>query len=343
MNLHSDLLNYGNVYEYVTYHILSNDIGDIDPQYDMLRYVCDRFELNTEQRYWLAFLTGACYCAPTVYYIYNEFPDYENVDVGRLNRWWDGGGRDACLFQSDRKWIRSRNQFVPMYESYKELLGGRTQEEVFNECKGVNAYVTYDNVYKHFSQVKYFGRFGMFLWLEAVHVVTGFPIKPTTMPWKESSSQSSRNGLCLALGYDDLLRGHGYGDAPISKEDYQELDTDFIDIIQLLKELRPNSRVDVWNTETTLCAYKKWKLGQIHPERQVRHYRYPGYYLDRQYSEVSKMARNVPYGVNWSVLWDMRVETYNAQNLAELCQTTQEWGEQELRKRIDRYLEDGDI
>jgi hypothetical protein len=42
--------------EYINYHNLMYNMGDIDPSYPMLRYVCDRFELNIEQRYWLAFL-----------------------------------------------------------------------------------------------------------------------------------------------------------------------------------------------------------------------------------------------------------------------------------------------
>lgn len=330
------LLPYGNITEFAAYHIVSDAIGDIDPQYYMLKYICDRFELNTEQRYWLAFLTGACYCAPTVFYIYNEFPDYENVNINRLQRWWSGGGREACIFQSDRAWIRSRNQFVPMFQSYYEFLAGRTQEEAFAQCMGASPFDTYNNAYKHFSNVKYFGRFGMFLWLEAVHVVTGFPMEPASMPWKDSSAQSSRNGLCFAMGYTDLVRGHGYGSDPISPQDYIYIDDDFHNIMELLHIMQNGSRVDVWNVETTLCAYKKWKLGQLHPDRQGSgHYRYPGYYLDRQYIEIEKMSRNMPYGVDWDVLWDMRVETFSEQNLHELGANNSVWYRDVLRDKIE--------
>ncbi len=69
--------------DYINYHIRSSEAKDIDPSNDCLRYISDRFELNIEQRYWLAFLFGTCYSATTVYYIYNEFPDFENVDVER--------------------------------------------------------------------------------------------------------------------------------------------------------------------------------------------------------------------------------------------------------------------
>lgn len=335
MSRHIDILSQGRVADYIAYHLLSDSIGDIDPQYPMLRYICDRFELTIEQRYWLAFITGATYCAPTVYYIYNEFPDYENVNVGRLQRWWDGGGRQACIFQSDRKWIRSRNQFVPMFESYRQLLAGRTQEYAFRQLLAHDEPArTYKRAYNYFGNVKYFGRFGMFLWLEAVHVVTGFPMYPDTMPWRDSSSRSSRNGLCFALGYDDLIRGHGYGDDSISVEDFQYIEYGFQEIVDALKKLRPQSRVDVWNVETSLCAYKKWVLGQLDTTRQNHsgYYRYPGYYLDRQYDEIVKMSSNVPNGVDWQVLWQMRNEMFPAQNLHELGANNRAWSAQAIKE-----------
>ena len=62
--------------EFIEYHINSSKAKDIDPSNDCLKYVADRFELNIEQRYWLAFLFGTCYSATMVYYVYNEFPDF---------------------------------------------------------------------------------------------------------------------------------------------------------------------------------------------------------------------------------------------------------------------------
>ena len=109
--------------DYLTYHVESSKAKDIDPSNDALRYVADRFELNIEQRYWLAFLFATCYSATNVYYIYNEFPDYENVDVGRLQRWWDEN-RDRTLFQTDRLRVKTQNRFVETFVSYQMLSNG---------------------------------------------------------------------------------------------------------------------------------------------------------------------------------------------------------------------------
>lgn len=326
---------------FVIYHQLMDQIGDIDPSYPMLRYVCDRYELNMEQRYWLAFLFATCYCAPTVFYIYNEFPDYENVDVGRLSRWWSAH-KNQCIFQSDRLWIRSRDQFVPMFESYREHIGFMAQEDRFQIMLSSFPEETYSNAYKYFSSVKYFGRFSMFLYLEAVHVVTGFPMHPDTIDWR--NAQSSRNGLCFAMGNDGWLRGHGHSEEQLPMEAYSLLDEDYHYLIDLLKHLNPNARVDAWNVETTLCAYKKWELGQADPKRQTStHYRWPGYYLDRQHDEIVKMESNVPLGVDWSVLWDMRRETFSAQNLMELGANNKAWGEMEMQRRIASLRDDKEL
>jgi hypothetical protein len=347
MQVPDDLMNslhHGRLAEFVIYHRLSDEIGDIDPQYPMLRYICDRYELNIEQRYWLAFLTGATYCAPTVFYVYNEFPDFENVDVGRLERWWFGRGREATIFQSDRSWIRSRNQIIPMFESYRDILGGQTQEQAFQEVLQDTPGRTYDEAYKRFEHVKYFGRMGMFLWLEAVYVVTEFPMRPTTMPWKKSSSTSSRNGLCFALGYDDLLRKHGYGEDPILDEDYEDIEDGFQATVMLLKELDSDARVDVWNVETILCAYKKWRLGEEIPSRKTTaHYRYPGYYLDRQHKEIAQLERNVTDGVDWSVLWDFRDETLDHAYLKEYGSDNVTWSNKAMHGRLELFDNQGII
>ena len=109
------------VAEYMQYHRESLKIKDIDPSYPALKYICDRFELNVEQRYWLAFLYSCCYCVPTVYYIYNEFPDFETVDVARLQRRRDAN-KQKLLFQTDRRWIKMNDQFVETFLSYRDII-----------------------------------------------------------------------------------------------------------------------------------------------------------------------------------------------------------------------------
>lgn len=287
--------------EYIDYHLRSAKARDIDPAYAALEYVCDRFELNVEQRYWLAFLYATCYAAPTVFYMYNEFPDYANVDFARMERWWSAN-RPKVLFQTDRRWVRSRNQFVPMCRSYAERLGGLTQQQKFLSLRAPTPEQTYDACYAEMGKIFQMGRFALFLYLEAVHVLTGYPMMPTGLDL--ANAESSRNGLAFAVGRDDLMT-HGTA-RRLTKLELSSLHADFQGVYGLLRDLRDD--VTVWNVETTLCAYKKHKLGK----------RWIGYYIERMRGEIEQMERAVTTGVDWSVLWDFRREYFDHQYLSEL-------------------------
>lgn len=279
--------------QYALYHAESFRHQDIDPSYPMLRYVCDRFELNMEQRFWLAFLYGTCYCAPTVYYIYNEFPDFENVDIGRLERWW-AANKKKCLFQTDRRRIQSNDQFVPCFRSYQSLIGEGTQQEAFESILSPDPYSTYDKAYDKFIGIDYFGRYTMFLYLESVHVVTEFPMVPMGVDWK--NAKTSLTGLTRAYGLSDNMADN------FTPHECVIL---FNGARKLLAKDYPAVRSDVWSMETTLCAFKKHLEGR----------RYVGYYVHRQLEEIEQMERAVRTGVNWKVLYDFRKEHFTTQSM----------------------------
>jgi hypothetical protein len=287
--------------EYLRYHTASADIGDIDPSYAMLRYVCDRFELNLEQRYWLAFVYALTYCGASTYYVYNEFPDFENLDSGRMNRWWYGGGRAAIICQTDARWRRSRNQFVDAIESYRRWVGDCTQHEHFGRIvTGSTPEVRYDRLYQQAKNLYTFGQFSLFLYLEALHTITPLNLAPTDLDLNQA--WSCRNGLYYAYGLDELIRDT----ATPTEAQYRFLTQEkWIDLRGRLARLK--TPPTVWQTETVLCAYRKFYRGK----------RYVGYYLDRQADEIAKMQDHVPDGVAWKVLWQYREETYKPEFRAE--------------------------
>lgn len=287
--------------EYLSYHRQSSIAKDIDPQNDCLQYVANRFELNMEQRYWLAFLFGTCYCAPTVYYIYNEFPDYNTVNIDRLEKWWKAN-KDRLVFQTDRQRVRSNDQFVQSFISYRQIVG-KNQENHFSAFKKQDPKATYANAFESMSDVFSFGRFTMFIYLEMVSVLTNCKMIPIDLDLK--NAESCRNGLALALDRKDLFTH--VVDKKLTKDDYQDLNTGLLKIIDEIEKLTINHK-NLFSIETTLCAYKKAKLGK----------RYIGYYIDRNREEIEKMSKNVPQGVDWSVLWEFRKTNYDKKYLKEL-------------------------
>jgi len=282
---------------YPDYHMESRAMGDVDPSYSMLRYICDRYELNTEQRYWLAYIYSTCYCGATTFYIYNEFPDWENVDFNRADRWW-AANRDKVVFQTDRQWVRSRNQWVQMLRSYSAKVRPLTQEAFFATfIVPNNPFATYEVLCREAASWYQMGRFGLWLYTEALHVVTGYPAEPYSMVMKDA--ESCRNGLAMAIGRGDL-NTHGTA-RTLCYADERMLQRAFDAGVRDLRVRDPGS--DVWNIETTLCAYKKYHLGK----------RWPGYYIERQAHEIRKAAAAVHDGVDWSVLCDYRRETFPSQ------------------------------
>lgn len=285
--------------DYKKYHLTMMEIGDCDPAYPALNYIANRFELNIEQRYWIAWLYACTYCVPTVYYIYNEFPDYENVDIKRLQNWWSAN-KEKTIFQTDRLKVKSFDKFILMFGSYRLLIGKNQQEKFESLITSENdVKKNYNNIYNFSEKLYYFGRFSLFLYLESLYNLTKLPLEITWLPLKEA--ESSRNGLCYAMGLDHLIRKN-----PCS-EDYNKLNMGLEKIIYELKQINPTT--NYWNVETSLCSYKKmfWKK------------RYLGYYIDRLMVEIQKMEINITKGVDWSPLWQFREETFNKEWLGEKC------------------------
>lgn len=318
--------------QYLAYHTESARIGDIDPSYSMLLYVCDRFELTVEQRYWLAWIYAMTYCGASTFYVYNEFPDYENVDVGRLQRWWDERGREEIICQTDRRWVRSSSLFVPAFRSYHQWVGTFGQHEHFSIL--TRGYETpearYDAVYRSARELYSFGQFSLFLYLEALHTITPLELCPTDLDL--NMAWSCRNGLYYAYGLDQYIDD---AQTPIRLEAREATALVWADLRSTLAKLEDPPTV--WQTETMLCAYRKFHRGK----------RYVGYYLDRQAEEIAKMQDHVRDGVCWGVLWQYRAESYDKANLAEQSggmrrlATSPQWRERQ-RQRTMEVVRSGD-
>lgn len=285
------------------YYVKMMYCGDCDPSYPALNYISDRFELNLEQRYWLSFLYGTNYCVPTTFYIINEFPDYEFVDIERLQKWWKNN-KEKTYFQTDRRRVRNYDGvFIKCFESYKQLVG-ESQIETFNEFKKIkDLEERYKKLYKFTNKIYYFGRFSLFNYLETINELTDLNMKPNTINFKHA--ESSRNGMCYACKKDDFVTIK-------HKKSKMEIDYGYLNkMLSIMKhELQiENKEIDVnyWNIETCLCAYKKlfWNT------------RYLGYYIDRQQEEIQTLEKNVREGVDWDVLWDFRSEFFEDEFLGE--------------------------
>lgn len=270
---------------YTDYHNHSMEAKDVDPSVICLKYIADRFDLNLSQRYWISFLYGSNYCATTTFLMYNEFPDFELVDLKRLQNWWDSN-KEKLIFQTDRLRIKTGNGFIPAFISYKNLVIS-SQERYFSDLKD------WKDCYSKITSIKNFGRFSTFNYLDVLNQITPTYHAPTFLNMLEA--ESCRNGICYAIGHEEWIG------QKLTKERAIHLHNVFI---SLMKTHIGN----IYQIETTLCAYKKYRLGK----------RYVGYYIERMRKEIDTMQKRFPDGVAWETLWQFRHETFEKKYLMEL-------------------------
>lgn len=268
---------------YEEYHNQSMAAKDVDPAVICLKYLADRFELNLSQRYWIAFLYGTNYCAPTTFLMYNEFPDFELVNVQRLSKWWDEK-KSSLIFQSDRLRIKTGNNFVPAFVSYKNLVKN-DQQKYFSKAKSSQ------EVYNLITNIKHFGRFSTFNYLDVLNQITDVRLSPKYLNMLEA--ESCRKGLCYSINKDSWVK------EKLNKSKALTLHNTFVDYLRKYEG-------NIYQIETTLCAYHKYRKGQ----------RYVGYYIERMKKEIEKMEQN-HYGVAWETLWQFREETFDKKYLSE--------------------------
>jgi hypothetical protein len=249
---------------------------EIDPAFKMLNGIFSRYELSQEQRIWSAFLYAIFYQPATVFWVMQEFPDYEKVDLGRFKRWLHALGPKTVynLFVvPDRKYgmpVRGGGsyQVEGVLDRYfavmkhprpqAETLAGMT----FNE-------VTYNIIYKP---------------------------KKTHRPGDPRVA-----GLCYA---ETLYRCCGYKFALPAYDEIADSQSNggFAHLkVRPAVIAKVHPEWDPMTLETIGCAFRKLVDGRM----------YLGYYLDRMAKQINAIsAIPAANGVHWETLWDIRKEQF---------------------------------
>jgi hypothetical protein len=279
--------------DFINWYKWSLSIKDCDPAIFMTNYLFDRFEHNTEQRLWIAWIYGTTYYFPTTWVIWNEFPDMELVGIERL-REWNNNNYKRLRYQTDTKW--NKGHLPTQFESYKQWVGDKTQREAFQELiQPRSPEVSFSNIWDEVkTKFHKFGRYSTWFYLQTLKQCCDLPIEPTSLMLEDhDGSRSHRNGLCMALGKDNWY------DKKLTGLELVYLNEQAALILQEVRKEFPNT--DYFDMETCLCSFKKLF--------RVTHGRYLGYYLDRQAEEISKCESDGWFGIDWQPMWDARNET----------------------------------
>ncbi len=276
--------------EYISYHRNNAIMWEIDTHLDAAVWFADRYNLDIEQRYWLAFLTAICETTPTSIYLFNHFPNYETMSPVGFS-YFCNNNRGGMAFQYDVRWILYEIEKVLM--SYKALVGdnkqsivvpalatGKTKTERFlSFCKKIK-------VYK-------FGTYVLMLYTELLHHLCGVDFEACIDP---SDNHSVRSGLVYACGLEDVIKCVTKSGKKPTKEERELMLIELSELIEKIQGLDISKRhKTVWAIETTLCTYNKTMHGR----------RYLGYYKNRQAKEIKRLAdytRRIGENFDWSDL-----------------------------------------
>lgn len=286
------------------YCVAAVSTWEVDPNYPLLNYIFRRFELSKSQEYWVAFLYATFYHPGSVFYVLQEFPEFEKVDLERLKKWHAANWR-SLQYNVDRKY--EKGHFVEMFESYLTTVGSQTsnsQEEYFAPMLRGTPVENFHNVTAALRKLLRFGRYSVYIYTECLARCMGMPIKADTVFLKESDSP--RAGLCKVLGKDAWTKGS------LAKEQWLFLEAEATKLMREIQKEYPKLGMDHWLMESCLCAHK----GYMRPRRG----RYLGYYFDRMFHEINQMAElTTTSGIDWNVLLQFRKECIIPEYLGEFA------------------------
>jgi len=282
---------------YLIYHYSMQMSWDIDPAYPALNHLQKENNLTEEQFIWLSWLYGQTYCTPTTYYIFSAFPDFEDIDNNKFNKWHTNNWK-KLLYATDKR--HEKGKLFETYLSYKKVLNGVSQQELINKLIDSDPMESYNNIQHVFSDVKGFGRLSVFMFAEALKRWKPEKYNIDCITRDAIGSQSSCNGLCYVSSNDNLL------DNKPTKFMDKHVEELLIVLRQFVGDKIAKNLLDKFVVETTLCAYKG-----LFKKR-----RYLGYYIDRQNYEIKTMEKNTDF--DYQQLWDFRSDVFLHGYLGEL-------------------------
>ena len=286
------------------FHTTGMRLNEIDPAAPVLQYIARKLNLDENQKYWLAYLYSCCYSAPTAYYMILNLPKVQDITREKLSEWWTNN-KNKLVFETDRLRVKTQNQFLKMVMNYKSLVK-YSDSRFFNSLLKGEPLRSYRYIYSYLEKnLYYFGRYSLFMYLEAIYNLTELAIQADTLNLKEALS--SRNGLCFLLGLDNWVRHQSEKKDNLTSRQYSFLQHELKKLYEELISKYPDIPTTYWNLETSLCAYKKLFFAT----------RYAGYYIDRQLQELKTMQSMNP-DIDWSIFWQARKECFFEKSLGEL-------------------------
>ncbi len=266
--------------------------------YYAIPWLINRFNLDQEQKLWLAFLNGNTQNIVTTWLIFERFNTISAAVTPAATSWFHENYL-SLAWDTDRRY--HKKAFLDSVKCYSELVG-TSQLVFFESLYGNREEDTFRRVWDKVRSSFYtFGRLSTFSYLEYLRIV-GLPILCDDLFLTDmSGSKSHRNGLAKVLGRDDLdwHKSSGFeGDYAPGQLAWLGSEAELL-LSEAKRRTVTNLDVDprdvnYFTLESALCTYKSW-----HRPRR----RYPNCYNDMFHDRIKKAE------TAWGVLplfWGIR-------------------------------------
>ena len=259
---------------------------------------------DKEEIIWISFLYSTCYSVATTALLFYFFPNIKSATPQRLEQFWSEY-KPKLIFQSDRRWVKNLNKFIPIVESYKQKVQNSSQYDIVVSL--INQSQTH--LYKWFTSIYYCGRFSAMLFMEAVYGLLGLTLtQEAYLSWNDC--KTCAQGI-LVIYYLDELAGDidkFKGTKDLTKEQQQWLEQALREII-CYTENYLGYKTNFARVVGYLCSY--FKL--------YKQTRYLEYYTDRRLEELIHYEKAFPqHAALWKRLYDIRFTNVPHHILGEL-------------------------
>jgi amino acid-DNA transferase-like protein len=262
----------------------------------VLPAIASALELDTEGRYWLAWLNANTQNPVTSLLLLQAAP--RPRDWRKAVAFWNSS-YTALDWDTDRRYHKARfRDALEGYASATDCSCSMPQHRYFREGGG-----DWTGWWDRAFALPTMGRLSTWSYLEYLRILLGPSVVPdadTLMLEDIPGSRSHRNGLCLLMGAEEWIVDKQLGHPSVTDEVYKDhlrmtlIGTWGADLFRLARE-RAGAEANMLSLESALCTYKSWHK----PNR-----RYPGVYNDMLYNRL--VAAENRWGRRFGVIWDAR-------------------------------------
>lgn len=276
--------------------------------YALLPAIADAFDLDDDDRAWLAWLNGNTQNAVTSLLLLEAAPKW--TDWKKAVDFWNEHFKQL-EWDTDRRHQKSKFGEATTEWAADLMDIGESPASVWREVGRGGAW---EHVWAYAKGLPHFGRLSAWSGLEFARILLGSDVVPDMGSWlleDKSGSRSHRNGLALVAGYDSVYWDADTADMLGVVPELNELAEDLLSEAQgrnLIQDCHclppyadcthppePDPNVSRLTMESALCTYKSWHK----PNR-----RYPNVYADMMYNRIKKAEAR--FGRTLDLLWDAR-------------------------------------